>query len=34
MRDLGAGWQGLLQICPELRELHQQIGAWASARTC
>jgi hypothetical protein len=33
MRELGSAWAGLLQVCPELRELHDQIGAWASAHT-
>lgn len=33
MRELGAAWPGLLQVCPELGELHGQIGRWASART-
>lgn len=32
MRELGASWQGLLQVCPELRELHERIGTWAAAR--
>jgi hypothetical protein len=32
MRELGSAWKGLLQVCPELGELHQRIGAWASAR--
>jgi hypothetical protein len=33
MRELGSAWPGLLQICPELHQLHQQIGAWAARRT-
>lgn len=33
MRELGSAWTGLLQVCPELRELHDQIGAWAAVRT-
>lgn len=32
MRELGAGWQGLLQVCPELRDLHEEIGLWATTR--
>jgi hypothetical protein len=32
MRELGAGWQGLLHVCPELPALRDQLGAWALAR--
>ena len=33
MRELGSAWKGLLRVCPELYDLHDQIGAWASAHT-
>jgi hypothetical protein len=32
MRDLGARWKGLLEVCPELEDLKQMIGAWLSRR--
>ena len=28
MRELGAGWRGLLQVCPELQELRDRIHRW------
>lgn len=31
MRELGAGWKGLLQVCPELEALKQRIAAWLEA---
>jgi hypothetical protein len=32
MRQLGARWQGVLRICPELAELKDRIAAWLEAR--
>jgi hypothetical protein len=32
MRALGAGYKGLLQVCPELDQLKQRIGAWLAER--
>jgi hypothetical protein len=32
MRKLGAQWQGLLQVCPELGELRQRIARWLEER--
>lgn len=32
MRDLGAGWAGLLQVCDELGELRETIRGWLDAR--
>jgi hypothetical protein len=32
MRELGAHWRGVLQCCPELKELHQRIELWLKAR--
>lgn len=31
MRDLGAGWRGLLQVCPEIDNLKGRIAAWLAA---
>lgn len=31
MRDLGAGWKGLLQVCPEIDELKRRIDEWLQA---
>jgi len=34
MRELGQGWNGLLQVCPELQNLRERIRGWlASKRT-
>ncbi len=30
MRELGAGWSGLLKLCPEIARLQDDIGAWLS----
>jgi hypothetical protein len=32
MRELGAGWRGLLQVCPELQELRERIRGWLESR--
>jgi hypothetical protein len=32
MRDLGAGFRGLLKVCPELAELKTAIQAWLKQR--
>lgn len=32
MRQLGANWQGLLQVCDELRELRSRVEAWLATR--
>jgi hypothetical protein len=32
MRDLGAKWKGLLEVCPELAELRQCIESWLDRR--
>lgn len=32
MRELGAGWRGLLQVCPELLDLREQIRGWLESR--
>lgn len=32
MRGLGAGWKGLLQVCPELQELRDRIRGWLESR--
>jgi hypothetical protein len=32
MRDLGRGWSGLKQVCPELGELARVIDAWLHER--
>ena len=33
MRNLGARWQGVLRICPELAELKDRIAAWLAERS-
>ncbi len=33
MRHLGASWQGVLKICPELAELKDRIAAWLDERS-
>lgn len=33
MRSLGSAWPGIVQLCPELAELHQQVGNWAATRS-
>lgn len=33
MRQLGAGWRGLLQVCPELQELKDRIQSWLQSRS-
>jgi len=32
MREIGKGWAGLQQVCPELGELSREINAWLQAR--
>lgn len=32
MRELGAKWRGMLQVCPELAELEQTVQGWLSRR--
>jgi hypothetical protein len=32
MRELGAGWRGLLQVCPELQELRERLRGWLESR--
>lgn len=32
MRELGARWRGVLQVCPELAELEQTLQEWLSRR--
>lgn len=32
MEALGAHWKGVLQCCPELKDLQQRIKAWLAAR--
>jgi hypothetical protein len=32
MRDLGVHWKGVLQCCPELKELQQRIAEWLKSR--
>lgn len=32
MRELGAHWKGVLQCCPELRDLQQRIEVWLKSR--
>ena len=32
MRELGAGWRGLLQVCPELQELRERVRGWLETR--
>jgi hypothetical protein len=32
MRELGSHWRGLLQCCPELKELQQRVKDWLAAR--
>lgn len=31
MRELGARWRGLLEVCEELRELRDRLGSWLAA---
>ncbi len=31
MRELGARWRGLLEVCDELRELRDRLGAWLAS---
>lgn len=33
MRELGANWKGLLQVCPELQELRERIRGWLESRS-
>lgn len=33
MRELGAGWRGLLQVCPELQELRERLRGWLDSRS-
>jgi hypothetical protein len=33
MRELGGGWRGVLQVCPELQELRERIRGWLEARS-
>lgn len=33
MRELGAGWRGLLQVCPELQELRERLRDWLESRS-
>jgi hypothetical protein len=28
MRDIGHGWRGLLQVCPEIDDLKHRIAVW------
>lgn len=32
VRELGAGWQGLLTVCEELRDLRDRLAAWLASR--
>jgi len=32
MRELGANWRGLLQVCPELADLRDRIDVWLASR--
>lgn len=32
MRELGAGWRGLLQVCPELQGLRDRVQSWFQSR--
>lgn len=32
MRDLGASWRGLVQVCPEIARLRQEIQSWLERR--
>lgn len=33
MQELGAGWRGLLQVCPELQELKDRLQGWLQSRS-